>query len=693
VPKIIISLEGEGENLHILDVAREGVEKLDQAAEQASKGGLASLVKGAADLKAGFDVLSSNADKALRMIGDVNDMGVASLRAQAGFTALGGTKQSIDSMSASVKGLVDNTDLLRQGTFAMATGAVKDQGQLSELARIGATLGLTFRGSAREGIDAFTEALEHVGQKRSLMTLGIDAQEVDRQFKMLRGTMSDEQAWNLSIFDVAGVQADKLSGALTGTGTALERLKIGAQDWAETQAEHVAQGIEGLIGLVDVLTNRQKYLTEGVLAANAALINQGDIIVKYHGQDYKTFLPDMPGSKPGQPVYGPPAPPTPPVTFGAVTGPQYTAQTWAIVDEGYDRHLANIHAELDIWKQIGQLKAQQHQTDQDADRAYEAAMWAKVKAGQMQANVSGFDPMWAFVRPGQMQATADATTELYKQSQGWNSVAGFVTKVVEGTVQLGDVIQKNTEKLNRQKEVMGGQVGDMDQAIQDRRSALERRGVGAGNLAQYDQDSTEAMNAYRVAAGLATQADIAMERAKQGLHDQYVKGKISLDQYIKGMSDLGGAFLKDKDNAAALYGVLLDIQHWKPPSKQDTKGLQDMFDESGLTPGGGGQAGAGKRFRGQADTPIDPLNTALETAKTKTREVGTDLKKLSTDANVYGKAAATGLTPLHNGLDIGLQKTQVLNKELAKFGGLKATIRIGVEWGSGGGGELGHRGG
>jgi hypothetical protein len=166
--------------------------QLGQAAEHTGKNGITSMTVAVGAFVGGAAV--ELARKLPEIIEQLYRTGVESLRAKQGFEAMGGSADAIAKMQAATHGLADDTDLMAAGTLALSAGVVKSTADLTELARIGATLGVTFKGSAKEGINAFTTALDSVGNVRALRTLGIDTLAVKDRFEELKKTMTDQEA-------------------------------------------------------------------------------------------------------------------------------------------------------------------------------------------------------------------------------------------------------------------------------------------------------------------------------------------------------------------------------------------------------------------------------------------------------------------------------------------------------------------
>ena len=266
---IDIDVKVNGEGLSKLDDATHKVHALGEAAGEAAGNGSGSQGFNALTIAVGQFIggVAVELGHALPQIVDqLYKMGVESLRAKQGFEAMGGSADAIQKMQAAAHYLIDDTVALQVGTLALGAGVVKTTADLTELARIGATLGVTFKGSAAEGVTAFTTALDSVGNVRALRTLGIDTLAVKERFEELKKTMTDQEAWKMAVFEVAGANATKLATNLDGAGTAVERLSVRFEDAKESLGEWVAEGLDKA---ASSLENIEKQWN--ILAANPNL--------------------------------------------------------------------------------------------------------------------------------------------------------------------------------------------------------------------------------------------------------------------------------------------------------------------------------------------------------------------------------------------------------------------------------------
>jgi hypothetical protein len=281
---IDISIKVHDNDLSKLDAAGDKLENLGQSArkmgdgaEEGSKGMLALSY-------AAGEFIGNVALQLVRQLPEIadklNKMGIESLRAKASFEAMGGSVDTIQKMQEATHGLVDDTALLAQGTELLSSHILSSSSDLTEFARIGATLGITFQGDATKGVETFANALEAVGNVRGLRQLGIDTLAVKAKFEELKKTMGDADAWRMAIFEIAGANADKFSGSLNGVGTAWEKLSVKVEDFVEGAGERFAQWVEDSINHVQDL---QKALDDFTAAKEGAASAAVDQVGTRHG--------------------------------------------------------------------------------------------------------------------------------------------------------------------------------------------------------------------------------------------------------------------------------------------------------------------------------------------------------------------------------------------------------------------------
>lgn len=289
--QIKIRVNDDG-SMSLIDQAGQKLSGLGQSASVAGQGFL-GLGSSLTDLKSGFDLISGALSQSAGMIDAVNKLGVESIRTKQALDALSGGQSGgyLEGMRSATKGLVDDMTLAREATQALSTGVVKSSADMATLAKDGATLGLALKGDAAQGIEILTRDLEMVGSKRGLKELGLDADVVMTKFDKLKGTMGQSDAWRMAVLDVASQNADKLSGALDSTGTALDRLKVKFDNFMAGHAENVAIGIEATINLASAVADH----ISNQMAANAKAYDNSAIGKQTPVQTYGGEAPNFAG--------------------------------------------------------------------------------------------------------------------------------------------------------------------------------------------------------------------------------------------------------------------------------------------------------------------------------------------------------------------------------------------------------------
>ena len=161
MPDIDILVKASQEGLEVLDSAANKVNNLGDAATDLGNNGAGGI--NAMAFAVGQFVGTTALElikQAPEMVIKLNDIGTASLRAKTGYEAMGGNLSTIQAMQDATKGLADDTDLVTAATELMSSQSVTTKADLVEFAKDAVTLGITFQGDAKKGIETFTTALD-----------------------------------------------------------------------------------------------------------------------------------------------------------------------------------------------------------------------------------------------------------------------------------------------------------------------------------------------------------------------------------------------------------------------------------------------------------------------------------------------------------------------------------------------------
>jgi hypothetical protein len=226
---IQIKILVDGQEINLLGDAAGKLNDLAAAGKQATttQGDLGSatnktgsdlkeFLKGTTDLKSAFDIINN---QALGMIDNVNEIGVASIRARAGLDAFTGgrAQEYLGGLDKATGGLIDRMTEATEASFLLSHGIASSEPEIENIAHLGAELGTGFMKDAAAGVDALDTALERVGNKRSLYSLNVDVQQVMARYKELQATLGDEQAWHMAVLEGVGATVDKLGDKLNST--------------------------------------------------------------------------------------------------------------------------------------------------------------------------------------------------------------------------------------------------------------------------------------------------------------------------------------------------------------------------------------------------------------------------------------------------------------------------------------------
>lgn len=707
-------------SLTLLDTATEKLKAIDSAAQQGSTG-TNSFGLSLTDLKSGFDILKGGATTALNLVDSINSMGVAALRSKAGFEAMAGTHadEFLRSMQDATKGLVDDSELAQIGMRALSSQAITSGKDLADMAHTGAILGLTFQGSAEGGVQALELALEQVGNARGLRQLGINTEEVKNRFEELKKTMSDQDAWRMAVLEKAGDQAKALSGALDGTGTALERFKVAAADAFESFAEKVATGLDNVLKLVDALN---------MLGAidNARAADKVNYAIPDAAKD-TNYLNEFSKTHASQAGYGFAAlGMSPGDYYGGLAGYQYGDNAKYPTKNTLQ---AGQYTPPPMW--TPQYTTDPRTDTQDylvrhpdqrnfygADGGFNpfggrdfggAGYFQSAAQGPDNGAIQGFQNILHFIHEAAMdtqigaektagmfspkgfsdQSSADQKIEMegFKNilHLGHDAAMDFKIGLEKTFKPLEDFANKNAKAAQIQsindafgigpKDGLYGEVGGgMQQTQAQARAAEEERlkkQYGAWNtkkidqgLSAFDASAKAGTDKFNIDTGQATEASIKYRDTIASINKAYVDGKIGGLDYAKMMEAIAKSA---KDGTTNIQEAITSIQLAQKTTQPKGHGLdKDLVDLKGQAAG---------------TTPVDPtkdLQTKMDKLNTSASDFKTAIDNLPTTSKTQFDKAADSVKPLQDRLE-ATQKT--MNRLLTN----KSTFIISIQQYSAGG--------
>lgn len=661
--------------VQVIDQTAEKLDQLNQTAQKANDGGMQSLTKGAADMVAGFFTLQQGAQRAAGMIQQVNDAGVAWMRAQMALnTESGGAAAKyLDAMNAATNNLIPNLDLARDASLALATGIVHSSDEMAKLTHTGAVLGLTFMGDAQSGIQAFQQALEHVGQTRPLASLGLDIQAVKDEYTALTKEGVDKAiAWQDALYDVADPLTKKLEPALTSTGTAAEKLNKQIQDIVSHAGENVAIGIEATLTWADPMTEAViSKLTGTNINTHDTSLSGNSISVKTSGPN-GVAVGNFPAGTalPNNPVFDP--------TKGVPADNAYT------FTEGYqyNQHLKNNSQD---WHQAA------------ADRAVAQSLINTQLADANNLLKEGWD--WLQNTNIAMQKQTDLATQQVEIEAKQRDIR------LQGINQAFGVNGKETGLATQVEQGVTGDIASARKALeaQDRRKGYSQAQINA-DLTKFDADAKTAVDNYDIATGKATKTSIAFRDILDGIHNSAASGAISIASEMQAMQVMetiaaNGGSLKDYYNAlknlsdpslrnmGIVGGIDLSFQDLQAQGGLNNTEYTGRYGKQAVSDQVGKQ-NADKL--GKMDNPFAPMEKSSNNVIDNAHKIGTSM---GIAMGQVGQAAIAASTPVNALGDVFAKSadkmTQLGNqtanfiKLLAKVNGAVVTTTVSVKTGSG----------
>jgi hypothetical protein len=431
--------------------AGQGMKEVEQDTAKATSG-FSGMVKGAADAYAGFNILSTALNKSIGLVADVNELGVASLRAKASLDAFSDGKAAdyLEAMRASTKGLVSDQNLAAASSKALMLHVADGAEQMGILAKAGSALGLAVGKTATEGVDTLTLALSRVGHIQLLDNIGLDQKTIMDRFRELKAVTANEQdAWSQAVLENATSKTSKLESMFDGAGTAVDRLTAKWNNFKASASENVAVGLGAIINGVEAIDKHYREQATRTAPPPTALpltpvSNESSLKAS---QGYKGGVNFVIDPATGGGYYednkGNPANPWMPVQPGGSTTPygpgsnNKVGSGMSLRGAAYNNQMPDAPVHSWLGDDIDQR--------QQREKAYEASMWNKVRSGAMQNRADATSAaykattpqayeqaMWDKVRPGAMQDQADVKNRMYDAVEGAKTLAPLVQGIAAG---------------------------------------------------------------------------------------------------------------------------------------------------------------------------------------------------------------------------------------------------------------------
>lgn len=601
------------------------------AKAETSGTGLASFGSGLLDAAKNVMGLGAALGGAGALVDQVNNIGVASLRAHAGLEAMsnGHADEFLQRMMTSTRGLVDDTELMQKATFALSTGVATTGDDLSKLAEDGAALGRVFGNDAAGGIDQLTRALQMTGQTRSLRGLGVDVGYVQSEFARLKGTMSDESAWKMAVMEGADATVKRLGDSAYGAGTALERLKIKAADAFEGFAERASQGVEGLLkGLLDVNTALDELGAKEALKRQAAgtilsadlskpevqMINTQDTLRT--SQINNPTLAQIDAARNAAEDAA-----NAPVDFGAIANQS---------DQGYGAITQGVNID-DLMAQMQTGRSRRAGASSGTGTQNSTAMVAGDIAN-IRAQLEGLT--------GPITNFSSNTQKIHDLGQGishwWSETsAGIQRGVAPLQAQVDAANKLNQLQTESVKQVLGVKGNNLASDFgSGMASALGGFSSGKGNQAGDALQAQAAMDKYNLAMGITNKAEIALRDTQSDLNAQLKAGKLLPGEYADEMIKLEKSFEGGTTSAQGFLRMQqeMDLKNAKPKEKLALARSQ-RADQADNIPGGATSA---------TGDPYAPIKKSADDAASKTDALTASSAKVgpaSLQAGIQGALA------------------------------------------------------
>lgn len=239
--------------------------------------------------------------KGVEAVGQMIDLGKSVNVTALGFGSLtqyiGGSAAVLDQLREATQGATPDVDLMAEATKLLSLNLVDNANDLTHIMSVADDLSDVFGIDAKQGVDAFTKALES-GRANSLIRFGIDIDEVKRRTEELKETMDDKSAFRMSVLEQADKELLRFGDTADAAATPIDRLKVSVENLKNTFAQNFSTGVNSTIGIIEIATGNYPGQAEAKeQAAQSARLDAQAFAKEYYDM-FSTYI-DMAGAQPG----------------------------------------------------------------------------------------------------------------------------------------------------------------------------------------------------------------------------------------------------------------------------------------------------------------------------------------------------------------------------------------------------------
>lgn len=714
--------------------ALEGMGKASQQSGQAldqTKQSTDSFAKSATEAWSTIQAWTASLNAAGGLIDSEARLGESVLRSKAALDSLtgGGGDAYMSRLSAATRGTVDNLTLAHDATLMLSSGLADNADQAAKIAAIGSTLGSVYMNDAAGGVTAFMNSME-TGSTRGLKTLGINIAAVkDEAEKLKKSGLDAGDAMRQAMEDQGAAAVAKLDAKVVDATDQWDKFTTHLTDTSQDWASKFATSVNGIGSTLDLLNNKTIDInvvmhsaaseagTPGTDLNNALAVIMG--VIAPGSQPIITsgaLNPNLrgfsgnPWGAPGSPLYGP---------------PESAADTAAALDaerqQAYLQAAANVPArsrrelqQQDDWALADSTMltgrrpvnwsdyytAQALGMDAQGPNARAMAWGAGgISAGDLRTrdfnetaqlnNVSagmglqGPNAIAAQLLPDTMKQTAEVMKQANDAAGSFDMTLAALSNNAHGFVAN---FQSLAQAFGTGSGGIGGQIeGGLTGAIAQRRAQLVKQGMGAGDLAAFDDTAKRNMEQYQIAIGQATPDSINFANAQESVNKAFEKGQISLDQATQKYLALAQAAKEGRTAASDIDAILAGV-----PSNPDftpihAKGGHFAEDQGPAGKAAGAGTAAPKTPDGKGlDSMYDPVLVAQKKVQDGNTAIGTTYQAAIPVVAKSADQHAAALTPAFDRTNALIKLQSQLRQALGSWTGTY-TVQLQVGYAPGGG--------
>jgi len=205
------------------------------------------------------------------------------------------TARMLDLLRDRTGGIINDFQLMQGASKYLSMGLGETQDEIATLIDMAVKLGGAMGNEAGQSIEDFALMLANESVLR-LDTFGISSERVQRRMEELQATgeaLNRSDAFRMAVMEEGANSLDRLGDAVTAVQTPIARLQTQLENFWANVSDRFAQGVNGLIGGIQLLDQATQDIGARDLAAQQERFARQTVIAQGFAQ-YQTALdPDI----------------------------------------------------------------------------------------------------------------------------------------------------------------------------------------------------------------------------------------------------------------------------------------------------------------------------------------------------------------------------------------------------------------